>query len=108
MCLAVPAKVLEISDNRAKLDYGGVIREANVSLVDPKIGDYVIVHAGYAIQILDPEEAAETLKVWNEYFDFLDTVGVNEGKGCEPGAGEEDGPGAGENERQKSETVSEK
>ena len=54
MCLAVPAKVVEITHDTAKLDYGGIIREANISLVGPKIGDYVIVHAGYAIQILDP------------------------------------------------------
>ena len=72
MCLAVPALVKEINGDRAKLDYGGIIREANVSLVSPKIGDYVIVHAGYAIQILNPEEAAQTLETWNEYFDFLD------------------------------------
>ena len=72
MCLAVPALVKEINGDRAKLDYGGIIREANVSLVSPKVGDYVIVHAGYAIQILDPEEAAATIATWNEYFDFLD------------------------------------
>ena len=72
MCLAVPAQVKEINGIHAKLDYGGIIREANISLVTPKIGDYVIVHAGYAIQILDPEEAEKTLDVWNEYFEFLD------------------------------------
>lgn len=72
MCLAVPAQVKEINGDRAKLDYGGIMREANISLVSPKVGDYVIVHAGYAIQILDPEEAALTLETWNEYFDFLD------------------------------------
>lgn len=83
MCLAVPAKVVEITDDKAKLDYGGIIREANIALVSPKIGDYVIVHAGYAIQILDPEEAAETLKVWNEYFDVLD--GLDKGNGSSEG-----------------------
>ena len=72
MCLAVPAKVLEISGDIAKVDYGGIERQANISLVKPNIGDYVIIHAGYAIQILDPEEAAATLETWNEYFDFLD------------------------------------
>lgn len=65
MCLAVPAQVIKMNGDNAKLDYGGIIREANISLVSPKIGDYVIVHAGYAIQILDPEEAAKTLDVWN-------------------------------------------
>jgi hydrogenase expression/formation protein HypC len=93
MCLAVPAKVVEITEDKAKLDYGGIIREANVSLVSPKIGDYVIVHAGYAIQILDPEEAAETLKVWGEYFDLLDTMGEDQGdEGKKPGADNGSGP----------------
>ena len=72
MCLAVPARVIKMDGDNAKLDYGGIIRDANISLVSPKIGDYVIVHAGYAIQILDTEEAARTLDVWNEYFEFLD------------------------------------
>jgi len=81
MCLAVPALVTEIIGDKAKLDYGGIIREANISLVDPKIGDYVIVHAGYAIQILDPEEAAKTLEVWNEYFDFQNSM---DGEGEKP------------------------
>jgi len=83
MCLAVPAMVKEINGNKAKLDYGGIIREANISLVTPKIGDYVIVHAGYAIQILDPKDAEETMKVWNEYFDFLDSM-VPEGEQQDP------------------------
>ncbi len=72
MCLAVPALVVELDGDKARLDYGGIIREANVSLVSPNVGDYVIVHAGYAIQILDPEEAKKTMDVWNEYFDYLD------------------------------------
>ena len=74
MCLAVPARVIEITGTRAKLDYGGIFREANISLVTPEVGDFVIVHAGYAIQILDPKEASETLKVWNEYLDLMDNM----------------------------------
>lgn len=67
MCLAVPAKVIEINGDLAKVDFGGgVIREANISLVDAKVGDYILVHAGYAIQVLDEEEAKETLKLWME------------------------------------------
>jgi len=54
MCLAIPAKVLSISGTNAKVDFGGnIIREVDVSLVNVKVGDYVLVHAGYAIQVLN-------------------------------------------------------
>lgn len=68
MCLAIPGKVLEISGSKAKVDFGGgVTREVNVSLLEKvEVGDYVIVHAGFAIQILDSEEAEKTLKLWDE------------------------------------------
>ncbi|HXZ23449.1 MAG TPA: HypC/HybG/HupF family hydrogenase formation chaperone [Methanomassiliicoccales archaeon] len=66
MCLAVPGKIISITDTTAVVDFGGVQRETNVSLVDAKPGDYVIVHAGFAIQIVDEEEAKETLKLWEE------------------------------------------
>ncbi|MEM3673042.1 MAG: HypC/HybG/HupF family hydrogenase formation chaperone [Candidatus Bathyarchaeia archaeon] len=67
MCLAIPAKVISIKDDKAQVDFGeGVLREVNVTLVDAKIGDYVLVHAGYAVQVLSEEEAYETLKLWSE------------------------------------------
>ena len=67
MCLAIPAKVVEINGDMAKVDFGaGTMREVNVSLVDAKIGEYVIVHAGYAIETLDQKAAEETLALWNE------------------------------------------
>jgi len=67
MCLAIPAKVIEVKGETAKVDFGaGTIREVNVSLVDAKIGEYVIVHAGYAIEVLDQKAAEETLALWNE------------------------------------------
>ncbi len=67
MCLAVPAKVLETSGDKAKVDFGdGITREVNIALVEAKIGDYVIVHAGFAIEVLDEEEAKETLRTWSE------------------------------------------
>lgn len=67
MCLAIPAKVLEVRGDKARVDFGeGVVREVNVSLVDAKEGDYVLVHAGFAIQVLDKEEAEQTLKLWEE------------------------------------------
>ncbi|MGQ9566091.1 MAG: HypC/HybG/HupF family hydrogenase formation chaperone [Candidatus Bathyarchaeales archaeon] len=67
MCLAIPAKVVEIKENMAKVDFGeGVLRDVNVTLVDIKLGDYVLVHAGYAIQVLDKKSAEETLQLWKE------------------------------------------
>jgi len=66
MCLAIPGKVISIEGDRAKVDFGGVRREINISLVDTSIGDYVIVHAGFAIEILDQEEAEKTLDLIRE------------------------------------------
>jgi hydrogenase expression/formation protein HypC len=70
MCLAIPAKVVDITGDCAKVDFGeGVLREVNVMLVDATVGNYVLVHAGYAIQVLSEEEALETLRLWNEILD---------------------------------------
>jgi hydrogenase expression/formation protein HypC len=67
MCLAIPAKVVSVKEDKAKVDFGeGVLREVNVTLVNAKVGNYVLVHAGYAIQVLDEKEALETLELWNE------------------------------------------
>jgi len=67
MCLAIPAKVVSVREDKAKVDFGeGVLREVNVALVNAKVGDYVLVHAGYAIQVLDEKEAQETIRLWNE------------------------------------------
>jgi hydrogenase expression/formation protein HypC len=58
---------MSIEKERAQVDFGeGILREVNVSLVETKIGDYVLVHAGYAIQVLDEKEARETIDLWNE------------------------------------------
>jgi hydrogenase expression/formation protein HypC len=67
MCLAVPARIMSIDGEEAVLDYGGVKRKANISMLnDVKVGDYVLVHVGYAISKMDEEEALETLKLWDE------------------------------------------
>jgi len=68
MCLAYPGKVVELDGDFARVDFGeGTIREGvNVSLVQAKTGDYVLVHAGYAIQIVDEAEARQTLKYWEQ------------------------------------------
>jgi len=71
MCLAIPAKVMEVQGDVAKVDFGeGVLREVNVMLVDAKIGEYVLVHAGYAIQVIDRKAAEETIRLWNEILEY--------------------------------------
>jgi hydrogenase expression/formation protein HypC len=72
MCLAIPAKILEISGDIAKVDFGGVAREVNVSLVDVKKNDFVIVHAGFAIEVLDETEAVNTLKMFKQILENED------------------------------------
>ncbi len=58
---------MSVEGNRANVDFGqGVLRDVNISLVEAKVGDYVLVHAGYAIQVVEEKEAKETLKIWNE------------------------------------------
>jgi len=70
MCLAVPAKVLSVEGNQAVVDFGGASRSVNITLVDVRPGEYVIVHAGFAISKMDEKEAQETLEVWREYLRF--------------------------------------
>ena len=66
MCLAVPGKILSIEGKDADVDFGGVTRKVNISLVKADVGEYVIIHAGFAIQVVDREEAEETIKIWEE------------------------------------------
>jgi hydrogenase expression/formation protein HypC len=69
MCLAIPGKVLEIKGKEAIVDYGGVRRSVKIDLVTVKPGEYVIIHAGYAIEVLDEKDALETLALLEEMLD---------------------------------------
>jgi hydrogenase expression/formation protein HypC len=69
MCLAIPGRIIRIEGDVGDIDFGGVIRKANVSMVEAKVGDWAVIHAGFAIEIMDEEEAQETLKLWNEVLD---------------------------------------
>ena len=72
MCLAVPMKLVEINGGTAVAEIGGVRREVNVQLLEGAgIGDYVIVHAGFAIQKLDREDAEETLQLFRRMADEI-------------------------------------
>jgi len=66
MCLAIPAQVIELREgDMAVVELAGVRKEISLALVDQiQVGDYVIVHVGYALNKLDPEEAAATLKLF--------------------------------------------
>lgn len=68
MCLALPARIVEcLADDMAVIDLGGVKKEISLGLVeDVGVGDYVIVHVGYAIAKLDPVEAEKTLALFTE------------------------------------------
>ncbi len=68
MCLALPVKVVEVgADETAIVDLGGVKKEISIALVsDVQPGDYVILHVGYALSRLDPDEAAKTLALFAE------------------------------------------
>ena len=67
MCLAIPSKIVKIENNVATIDVDGVRREASLLLIeDPKVGDYVIVHAGFAINKINEEHALESLKLMKE------------------------------------------
>ncbi len=70
MCLAIPGKIVEIRGTVAIVDYGGVRKEARVDfLPDVKVGDYVIVHTGFAIEKMDEGAAEKSIEAWNEIFE---------------------------------------
>lgn len=68
MCLAIPARVVELRDNQiAVVDLGGIRKEISLALVpEARLDDYVIVHVGYALGLIDPEEAQRTLDMFAE------------------------------------------
>lgn len=69
MCLSIPAEILEINKNTAKVSVGGVNYNASLDLIkDVKVGDYVLLHAGFAIEKIDKDEAEATLNMIRETF----------------------------------------
>lgn len=74
MCLAIPGKIIEIVDAEnqiAKVDVGGVRRNINTGMIDDaKVGDYVLIHVGFAMTKIDERQAAETLRVLKEIGDY--------------------------------------
>jgi hydrogenase expression/formation protein HypC len=80
MCLGVPGKILEIYEveslKMGKVDFGGVVREACLEYVpEVEVGDYIVVHVGFAISLVSEEEAQATLEMLREIIDFEDELG---------------------------------
>lgn len=66
MCIAIPGKIISIDPPRAKVDFNGNIVDVNAALVDPEVGDYVLVHAGCAIEIMEKDKALELIELFQE------------------------------------------
>jgi hydrogenase expression/formation protein HypC len=83
MCLGVPGKIIEIYDKEnmkmCQIDFGGVTREACLDFIpEAKVGDYVIIHVGFAITLLSEEEAMETLELLREISDIEEELGIEQ------------------------------
>jgi hydrogenase expression/formation protein HypC len=72
MCLSIPAKIVSIDGSMAEVSAGGAIFKAGLHLLeDARVGDYILLHAGFAIQKISEEDAAETLRLFEEMNDSL-------------------------------------
>lgn len=72
MCLSIPAKVIEINGNMADVSVGGTIFKAGLQMVeDVEVGDYILLHTGFAIQKISEDEALETIRLLNEIEDAM-------------------------------------
>ena len=73
MCLAIPGKIISLDGPKAVVDFDGIKQNIIVALIqDPEVGKYVIVHAGYAIEMMNEEEASESIELWKEISESQD------------------------------------
>jgi len=80
MCLAVPGKIVEVREGIAVVDFGGLRKEADLSLLtEAKVGDFVLVHAGYAIERISAADAQERLSIFEQIGEAL--RGEDDGRG---------------------------
>ena len=82
MCLGIPGKIIEIYENNGlrmgKIDFGGVVREACLQYVpEAKIGDYTLIHVGFALNIISEEDAMETLEILRSISDLGQELSPN-------------------------------
>jgi len=72
MCIAVPAEIIEIKEgNVAVVDFGNLKQEIRVDLIDANVGDFVLVHVGFAIQKIDRDEALETRELFKQCYEAI-------------------------------------
>jgi hydrogenase expression/formation protein HypC len=72
MCLSIPARIISINGNMADVSVGGTIFEAGLHMIEnARVGDFILLHAGFAIQIIGEKEAEETLKLFEDINDSL-------------------------------------
>ncbi|NDJ76444.1 MAG: HypC/HybG/HupF family hydrogenase formation chaperone [Chloroflexi bacterium] len=84
MCLGIPGKIIEIYESNGlkmgKIDFGGVIKESCLAYVpEAQVGDYTIIHVGFALNIIDEEEAQKTLELFNEIGLIEEELGEGDG-----------------------------
>lgn len=73
MCLAVPGKIIDKQDMLATIEIGGVTRKVSLMLLpEAQVGDFVLIHAGFAIQAIDEEEAKKTLELYKELEEYAE------------------------------------
>ncbi len=70
MCIAIPGKVISVEGNKAKADFSGNIVDVNIGLVEPEVGQYVLVHAGCAIEVMEKEKAEELIELFADLEDL--------------------------------------
>lgn len=71
MCIAMPGKIISMDGNHAKADFNGNIVDVNTGIVEAKVGDYVLVHAGCAIEVMAKEKAQELIDLFQDLEDII-------------------------------------
>ncbi len=81
MCLSIPAKIIQINGKNAKVSIGGTLYDASLELLEnPKVGDFVLLHTGFAIQIISESDANETMKLLQEFAEVDQKIRDEENK----------------------------
>ena len=70
MCVAIPGKVISVEGSKAKADFSGNIVDVNIGLVEPEVGQYVLVHAGCAIEVMEKEKAEEIIELFADLEEY--------------------------------------